>query len=276
MEIVLKKSIETLTPSLIEFNNVELMQQAKAYLAKYENMIFDDNSIAEAKEVRAELNKISSELNKFRLGVQNVYEKPIKYFKNQIDEVKAEFDTVAKKIGETINDFTERQKAEKKAQITEIYLDTFGTLADVIKLERLYNSKWENKTYSLDNIKKEIVDWHDRIMQDIEAIYEMKDYDTIALKYIYYQSLNLSLAISEYKREEQSKALLKAREEEKIAKTIDWNAKVESGVLDEPTPLKTTIEEPKRTLSFKVELTNTQAKALKQFFIDNNIKYEKI
>lgn len=276
MEIVLKKSIETLTPSLIEFNNIELMQQAKAYLSKYENMIFDDNSIAEAKEVRAELNKISSELNKFRLGVQNVYEKPIKYFKNQIDEVKAEFDSVAKKIGDTINDFAERQKAEKKARITEIYLETFGTLADIIKLEKIYNSKWENKTYSLDNIKEEIIDWHKRIMQDIEAIYEMKDYDTIALKYMYYQSLNLSLAISEYKREEQSKALLKAREEEKIAKTIDWNAKVESGVLDEPTPLKTTIEEPTRTLSFRVELTNSQAKALKQFFIDNNIKYEKI
>lgn len=276
MEIVLKKSIEQLTPSLIEFNKVELMQQAKAYLAKYENMIFDDNSIAEAKEVRAELNKISSELNKFRLGVQNVYEKPIKYFKGQIDEVKAEFDAVAKKIGDTINDFTERQKAEKKAQITEIYLETFGTLADIIKLEKIFNPKWENKTYSLDNIKEEIVDWHKRIMQDIEAIYEMKDYDTFALKYMYYQSLNLSLAISEYKREEQSKALLKEREEERVAKIIDWNERLEKTILNEPTPFKTTIEEPTRTLSFKVELTNSQAKALKQFFIDNNIKYEKI
>lgn len=275
MEIVLKRPIEELTPKLIEFNNEELMRQAKAYLSKYENIIYDDNSIAEAKETRATLNKIASELNKFSISTRRVYEAPSKHFKSQIDEVISEFERVSAKIGESINAFTERQKAEKKEEIQKIYEIVFGSWVDLVPLDKIYNSKWENKSYKIETVKEDIEAWLTRVKQDIEAIYNMKGVDEIALKYIYLKSLNLSVALNEYNREMESKAFLKEKEEEKKASIIDWNKNYESAVTNEPTPLKEATSNT-RVFRFSVELTNEQAKALKQFFVENNIKYEKI
>lgn len=278
MDIILKKPIDEITPKIIEFNNEELLRQADIYLAKFKGRIFDENSIAEAKEIRAELNKISSALNRFRIEVKNEYEKPIKKFKTQIDEVIAKFDEVGKEIGSSIDEHTERIKAEKREKIVAIYDEVFGSLADNIPLDRVYNSKWENKSYSIDNIRLDILDLHNRIIQDIEAIYNMQGVDIVDLKYKYFKLLNLSMSISEYKREQESKEFLKRQEEERTAKIIDWNKKVENGEIGEPTPLKAPniINEPTFDLSFKCTLTKSQMLALKEFFVANKIKYEKI
>ena len=126
-------------------------------------------------------------------------------------------------------------------------------------------------------VEQDIKDIYARIKQDIEAIYSMQDIDPIALKFLYFKSLNLGVALSEYKREEQSKAFIKQQEEQRKASVIDWNAKVGKGVIDEPTPLKEpNTEEKIYTLSFRCELTKQQATALKDFLVNNNIKYEKI
>lgn len=281
MDIILKTPIEELTPQLIAFNNEELIAQAKAYLEKYENMLFDDDSIAEAKEVKAEINKKSSELNKWRIAIQRYYETPSKNFKSQVDEVIALFDNVSKKIGVVVDDYTERVKAEKRDKITALYNEIFGSHADIVTLDMIYNSKWENKSYGLNLIEEDIRDWFGRIMQDLEAIYSMNDVNQIELKLLYLKSLNLGVALSEYKREEQRKAFLKEKEAERVASVIDWSAKVEKPVTSEPTPLKEPYKEPSTeeklyTLSFRCELTKNQANALKQFLINNNIKYEKI
>lgn len=281
MDIVLKRPIEELTPKLIEFNNEQLMEEAKNYLAKYENMIFDDNSIVQAKEVKANINKISSELNKWRIGIQKIYETPSKNFKAQVDEVIALFDETSKKIGDIVDDYTQRQKQEKKDLICSIYDNIFGSLATMIPIEKVYNSKWENKTYREEQIKQDIESLYTQINQDLEAIYSMSNIDHISVKFLYFKFLNLSLALTEYKREEEHKTFLKEQEDKKKAEIIDWNKKVEKGVIDEPTPLqeplfKKTSEERILSLSFKCELTLQQAKDLKQFFIDNQIKYEKI
>lgn len=273
MDLILKQPIEELTPKIIAFNNEELLKQVEIYLQKFETVKYDDNTISDAKSAVAELNKASSALNAFRLQVQKVYEKPIKDFKEKVDEVRARIDTVSSKIKESVDDFTERQKQFKRTQINDYYLSSFDSLAVYVPLEKIYKSNWENKSYSLNLIKSEIDEIHDRIVNDIEAIYEMYDVDQISLKFLYFKALNLGVALNEYNREKAEKDLLKQKEQERIEKAIDWNKNVNSIGKDDPI---LPVEEKLYSLSFKCHLTKKQAEALKTFLVSNNIKYEKI
>ena len=284
MDLILKTPIEELTPQIIAFNNEELLRQAELYLQKYENIKFDDSTISDAKKAITELNKISTGLNDFRLQTQKVYEKPIKEFKAKIDEVKNKFDTVANSIKETVLDYTERQKNAKKTEINDYYLAKFGSLAKNVSLNLFYKSNWENKSYSITTIKSEIDEIYKRVETDLENIYEMENTDHISLKFHYFKSLNLGVALSEYNREQREKEAIKQREAEKRQQIINWNKTVNT-IEAEPTEIKQPFLSPSNnsdgveklyTLSFKCELTAMQASSLKKFLIENNIKYEKI
>ena len=56
LELVLKDDIEKLIPAMIAWNNTVLMAEVEAILPRYQNQVYTEDNIAQAKEDRAKLN----------------------------------------------------------------------------------------------------------------------------------------------------------------------------------------------------------------------------
>lgn len=113
------------TPSQITINNeAKLKELVDATIARYGTLIFTDDNIPEAKQAKADLNKIAKLLDDQRKAVKKEYSKPLKDFETKINGYTNQIKLVSEGINESISSFEESEKNKRfeklKATIEEI------------------------------------------------------------------------------------------------------------------------------------------------------------
>lgn len=113
------------TPSQITINNeAKLKELVDATIARYGTLVFTDDNIPEAKQAKADLNKIAKLLDDQRKAVKKEYSKPLKDFENKINGYTNQIKLVSDGINESISSFEESEKDKRfeklKATIEEI------------------------------------------------------------------------------------------------------------------------------------------------------------
>ena len=282
MEMALEKPIAELIPQAIKWNNAELMAGVKEELKKYQEIKYDDSNITDAKTAKANLNNFSKSLNQARLTIEKEYKKPIDDFKTQVNEVINEVDSVSAQIGEVVNEYDRKCKEKKQAEIQSIYETYFGALMSYIPLEKIQDSRWLNATYKTSQIVKEMRDLAEKINKDLQVIDGLANAATIRVFYL--RELDLTNALAEDKRltdeKKRAEELRAQRELEAATKKEVEQQQTKAEILQ---PKAEPQQEPEKTkeeklyeLSFKVAATISQLNALKKFFIETKINYEKI
>lgn len=126
-------------PSEIKILNEDKLAQLVENTAKtYENMVFSDDNIKEAKEARADLNKSAKQIDEARIAVKNKFNEPLNIFektmngyKNRIKEVSdsingklTSYETEQKEIRlKTVQEFIEQECKKNKVDPEEISFD---------------------------------------------------------------------------------------------------------------------------------------------------------
>lgn len=261
LELILKDDLEKLIPAIIEWNNSELMSQVKEILPKYENAVYIDGNIFQAKEDRAKLNAFIKALNNERLSIKKRYCAPLNRFTDEVNEVIAAVQSVADKIGDTITAYEATRKEEKKSNIIAYFNERIGDLLSVISYEKIEDIKWYNNSLKLKAIFVDIDAKISKIKEDLSVIESLGEDDVDALKLFYFRTLNLSDALQENKR-------LKA---EKI-KIAELNTKSSIQLVEAIEPIK----EEEFIIRFEVIGTYTELENLKSFLRKNNIKYKAV
>ena len=266
LELVLKDDLETLIPAMIEWNNSELMAKVEAILPTYQNQVYTDENIAQAKEDRAKLNAFANALDSERLEIKKRYTAPLDKFTSEVNNVISVVKATANKIGATITEYDEKRRLEKKALVVDYFTDKIGDLAGLVSYEKLEDSKWYNATVSLKKIYAEIDEKFAKIRDDLSVIESLNSVDKDGLKAFYFRSLNIALAIKENERLLKERALI----EERKAK--------ESEVADKPTTIQQVSKNTNTGFTIRFEVTGTaiEIQNLKKFLNDNNIKYKAI
>ena len=271
----------------IKFNYEELKGGLTANLEKYQNLVYTPENIKEAKDDRAALNALKKSLNDEKIKIKKEFEVPYKDFEEKIKELIELVDKPASEIDKQVKVFEEQEKAKKRETINTIYSENIGSYAELISLEKLYDPRWENKTYKETDIKKEIQDVVKKADSDLKVIMDLKSEFEFQIKDTYFKTLDLGQALIENQRLEKQKEL-----QEQLAKPQTTEVKVDpvnsidvdaadamryavgniAGV-DTSNEESNQVEEKMVSVAFRVECTESQLKALGEYMKANGIKY---
>ncbi|MBR4694021.1 MAG: DUF1351 domain-containing protein [Bacilli bacterium] len=262
----------------IKFNYEELKEGLKNSLTKYKNIVYTPETIKEAKDDRARLNSLAKSLNDGKINIKKEFMVPYDEFEGKIKELIELVKEPANEIDNQIKAFEEKEKAEKRNEIEKIYQENIGEYENLILLEKIYDSRWENKTYKLTDIKKEIQDVVKKADSDLKVINSQQTEFLLNIKDVYFNTLDLGQALVEKERLEKQKELLKPKEEI-VEAVVEEPAHNDDAVDAMRYAVDTAIEESKQVeekmvkITFTVECTESQLLALGQYMKANGIKY---
>lgn len=270
------KIIEQTMPGALKFNYEELKNEIAEKAQLYETLVYTDENISDAKNDRANLNKLKTALNKERIAREKEYMKPFEVFKSQVNEIIGILDKPIGIIDAQVKEYEESEKKKKKEDIESIW--TEENTPSWMHLEQIWNEKWLNKSYSMSNVKKDISEALEKVKSDVETIGSLSEYGFEALE-CYKKTLDIGRAIAEGQRladiqrrkeeAEQKAAEQKAAEQQ----AAEMNAEPEKKKDAAAEPMES-IEKPQgKWIGFQAYLTTEQAIMLRDFFRANNIDF---
>lgn len=262
----------------IKFNYEELKEGLKNSLTKYKNIVYTPETIKEAKDDRARLNSLAKSLNDGKINIKKEFMVPYDEFEGKIKELIELVKEPANEIDAQVKAFEEKEKEKKRSEIEKIYQENIGEYENLILLEKIYDSRWENKTYKLTDVKKEIQDIVKKADSDLKIINSQQTEFLLNIKDVYFNTLDLGQALVEKERLEKQKELLKPKEEI-VEAVVEEPAHNDDAVDAMRYAVDTAIEESKQVeekmvkITFTVECTESQLLALGQYMKANGIKY---
>lgn len=280
MEFVVKTDLNQL-PQTIDFNFEEMKAELSEKLTYYNALVVTSDSIKDAKNDKAKLNKLIKAVEDKRKDVKKACLAPYEQFEKQCKEITAMIQHPILAIDTQIKAFDDLEQQQKWVEIEAYYKAEVKELETIAPLDKIVSQKWKNKTESLETVCNGIGDTLDRIRGELETISTLHSPYEQQIKDVYLNDYNLSRALQEQKRLEEQKRQIEAMEAKKAAQqqTAIKSAPqptappvVEAPAASEPP----TYSEPLYSAAFKVSGTKAQLQALAAFMKKYNINYEVI
>lgn len=263
-----------------------IKNQLDRRLNQYRGIIFTEDTKTDAKKTVAEIRKDKADFSDRLKEAKKEYMKPWDEFNAQAQELVKMFDEPIEFINRQIEDFENKRKEEKKERIEAIYAEIVpeGEIRSFLPLEKVYNEKWLNSTYTEKAIKDDIQASKIEVETGLNAIKGFNSGATERALDIFKRTLNLSEAmayISTY--EEQKQQIVKDMSVANLAiKPIDTSNMDVIGdgfkgfkPKDEPTLPKeeTFFNDKEVALTYTIFLKDTDRVKLDNFLKENNIEF---
>ena len=262
----------------IDFNFEDLKDALTAELELYKNLVFTEDTKADAKKTVAELRKLKKQINDKRIEVKKLYMQPYTDFEAKVKELDKLINEPITFISEQIDAFEQKRIEEKRELINEIYLELVSEREDIAgyaELNRVYDSKWENASTSKKTIQEAIISYLDSVDNDIAAIESMEsEYEAKALMR-YKETGVLSDALLTIRQwEKQKEEILKAEEEKQAEAEADE-------ILDAPEPIEEFIDPTEKNdimkiARYEVKVDPFQQTQLECYMQECGIQYRRL
>lgn len=248
----------------VEFNFEELKNELSANLEKYNNIVYTDESIPDAKKDRANLNKFKDVIETERKRIKNLCMKPYNDFEVKVKELTGLIDKPIQAIDTRVKSYEQQKKDAKKVEIETFFSANIGDLISLLPFEKVFSEKWLNATVSLKSVQEEIKQIIEKVNLDLKTIKDLNSEWELTLIDTYLQTLDISAALREKTRLEERKKSL-----EENNHIVEANKKVEEG-----TPTSFGVDMAKiYERKFWVKGTEDQLRALSRYMKDNGIEY---
>ena len=262
----------------IDFNFEDLKDALTGELEFYKNLVFTEDTKADAKKTVAELRKLKKQISDKRIEVKKLYMQPYTDFEAKVKELDKLINEPIAYISEQIDVFEQKRIEEKRELINKIYLELVSEREDIAgyaELNRVYDSKWENASTSKKTIQEAIISYLDSVDNDIAAIKSMEsEYETKALMR-YKETGVLSDALLTIRQwEKQKEEILKAEEEK--------HAEIEADeILDAPEPIEEFTEPTEKNdimkiARYEVKVDPFQQTQLECYMQECGIQYRRL
>lgn len=256
-------------------------EELKAYLtdalSEYKAMVVTEDAISSAKSARAKLNKLADNINSYRINIKKqilaTYDED---FAPKCNELVQMTKDTSESIDTQIKAFEQREW-EAKVQELKAFYDAFDgdEAKEYCPWEKLWNPKWGNKSYSLDQAKQDISIALAETESDLVTIRTIGKDDTAYLLDYYKGCRSISATarkasdLQELRRRE-AEAKRKAEEAAKEKEAEIAEGKREADKLEQP-------DEPKTlTVVFRVTGTRDQLADLGQYMRENGLKFGRV
>lgn len=258
------------------------MKDVKGYVQElnnyYKNVIFTEETLQQAKEEKAKVNKFKAQVADYRKNIIAEYNKPIRTFDDTAKETEKLLTETYNTINSQVVNFENEQKNKKEQQIKD-YFEEYK-IANNIDFVTYEQAKINvTLTASIKSLKEQAKLFIDEIIDDLKLIETQECKDEILVEYK--QNLNVSKSIQdvanrhrlleeEKKRKEQHKEQLVQQMSEEADRAIRED--------NQPQVLKAPKVEGKNEeiliLKFTVRGTRMKLKELKKFLEDGGYDYE--
>lgn len=213
---------------VIKWNKEELEEAVRQKIASYDNVVYTEDSMKQAKADRAELNKLAKAIEERRKMVKKIINEPYEVFESELKEILALIQEPVGIIDRQVKAFEEQQKEEKKKSIKKSYDEVIGNLAEVLPFERVFDIRYLNQTYKLATAQVEVKTKVEKVRTDMETIDSLDSKYKLNAKDVYIKTLDLSKALAENKRLSDLEEKLESEKRRKAEeKAEEERAKVE-------------------------------------------------
>lgn len=280
-------------PTKIVINNQDKLERAlKAYINKYSGLVVSEQTLEDDKKVKKGLNSLKKQLNSKRIEIHKTFDQPYTDFKASIDGMVSQIDEVVNPIDEGISKFEEQQKQQRledvKAEIAEMAPE-YGVSVDEIEIE----DSWLNK--SLSKIKRTkaiadnmayIRDQKQELANNVLAVTKYADSKDIEpagwveqlkqgqdLSYVM-QAIDHAAEQKEIEAERARKQAEYQAEMDKLRQKQVGDVKIDTStgeIVQEPA-----VDDKQISCTLKITASKDQLWQVRNFFDDNQIKFETI
>lgn len=302
MEFVMETDLAVALPQFISFNYDQLKGELAEKLKNYEGLVVTEETIKEAKNDRATLNRLCKALEDKRKEVKSACLAPYNDFEAKVKELVGLIMAPMAAIDNQLTAFEERRREDRRVEVEAAYAELVGDLADILPLTAIWKDGWFNATVTVKKVREEISARISKVRADLEILSTVESEFAEPVKMKYLETLDVSAALKERVRlYEQAKKLreYEAAQRRQVAMAALDRAEqgrqeppaeaedqqpvpVPEGVLEAnfkdvtPDHPQEATGEKRYTLAFACELTLAQAAALKKFLVDNAIKYRRV
>lgn len=273
--------IKELSP--IKFNYEEIKNWVVEKSKEYKSIVYTEDTIENAKTDRATLNKVTKAINDEKIRLKKEVLKPFEDFEKKCKELQEIMSEATNSIDSQIKSFEEKEQNKKREQIKEIFNTQIGDFKDLISFETIFNSRWLNKTYSIKNIEEEIKHIVVKTNNDFEVIDGQIEDEVInkQVKAYYFNNITEPTVLGNSLQEgikivEANKKLEEFKKQQETKQEIKNEIKAEEVKIDTEKVEITDKKEEIETIDFRVWVTKEQKMKLREFLIQNNIKYGKV
>lgn len=268
-----------LAPQEIIFNFDELKATLTDRLAYYNTLVVTEDTIKEGKADRATLNKLRDAIESRRKDIKKQCLAPYEAFEAKVKELVALIDSPIAAIDTQVKSFEEAKKREKRNKIYNIYDRLVpAELTEIIPITRIYEKRWSNVSTSLESVEQEIQAYVNKVRADLMALDAVEPEFRTAVRAKYVETLDLGEALRHKETLKATAAQFKEPtptvnppEEVKPAEAVQTAQSAPVEVPQEAEHL-----EKVYCLRLEMQVTKSQANALKRFLVENNISHTKI
>ena len=248
------------------------VEQLKGY---YQDVKFDENTLKEAKEEKAKINKFKTEVADYRKDIIKQWKEPVDNFEKSAKEVESLLTETYDIINNQVSAYDNQKKQEKENNLRDYFKELQeSTRIDFVTFENANLNITLTATEKA--LKEQLRVFFDKIKTDLEIIDTMDNKIEILAEYKTNLDLKKSiLVVSERKEREaeeikRQQELAKQKEEESKTTTAE-NLSNEDEIIA-PKEIKQEQEEEKKyTMTFKVSGTMEQLKELKEYLKERKL-----
>lgn len=274
--------IKALEP--VKFNYEQLKQEITTKVENYKSIVYTEDNIKEAKSDRANLNKLAKALNDEKIRVKNTVLAPYLPFEKQCNELIELVKEASTHADTQIKNYEQQAKDEKLKQIINYFMENVGDYSELIDFDKIFNEKWLNVTYKMDQIEKDISHMIAKTKTDLAVIDSQFKEESInqAAKMEYFNNIAnptvLTIAMLKgNKMADDAKKLeeLKQKEESTQLPTkseVNVEKSSQNIVQNEvKTEIKENNSQELMTIDFTITVTPEKMQELKKFLVMNHI-----
>lgn len=263
----------------VEFNFEELKTKLNSELERYQNLIVVEDELPKYKADKAKLNGLKKALNDERIRIKKEFTAPVTVFETRVKELVSMIDEPITCLDTQLKKFEYKNKLAKKKEITELFQEKNNV--PEYSLEMCFQETWLNATKTMKSIECEIASAVDKVNSDIEAIKGLASKHEASLMALYLKCFRLSDVLQEKNKLEAIEKQIeerKAREEQLKKEQEEKKAQINKAREEKKEEKATENQEQPKTnelieIDFRVWVTDEQKKMIRDFFVNNNIKY---
>ena len=271
----------------IEDNLDAVEASIRKRVEEYGRMAVTEDTVKDGRQSLADIRKEKAALDNERKEIKSQWMKPYFAFEERAKKIIALYDAPIEAISSQIKQYEALQKEEKRKKIQSVYDAVKGEYGDWLPLERIYDTKWENKSCSPKKIKEDMERLFGQLEVSISTVRSLKsDYEEQALQ-ILKETGSLQAAIGKINELREAEELIKEkqkhREEEATAKAAEEMPAVSEtheqskgaifGLMPE-VPAATAPFAPEKTLTVLVKIGENDFGLLRDFLDIAGLEYE--
>lgn len=304
MELMIYSPAENERLPEIQWNFEEIKRYAAERAGYYQNIAYTDADMKEMKSDKADINKFINALEDVRKQKKKEYMAPYEVFEGQVKEALLPLRKTVALITEKMDEVEEQYREARKAKMEEFYYKYVGDLQPMVPFQKTIKEEFYKRSFTDKKLEQAYSCFFERLREDMKGLDQLpeKFRDKALLKYM--EEFSLSAALQEGKRLEELDKLMEERrrkqEEEQEARRAEESRRLEAAAREAQKQQEMTAkqesmqtEETKAEMpqasqkpqhpqeeilhmDFRVWGTREQIMGLRQYLIDNHIKFGKV